>query len=147
MTIPELLADLMAARAFRAALREKKAEKYRVFEYTISNLLFSLDEAEQKVGSLEANIRDDTLVEYAQMGNKSPYPGVVVKEMTYLTYNYEMALQWAKERQVVLSLHVKAFEALAKADPREFPFVRVSKVPQVQIAQDLEKALKEGGIK
>ena len=141
MIIPEMLADLMAARAFRAALREKKAEKYRVFEYTISNLLFSLDEAEQKVESLEANIRDDTLAEYAQMGNKTPYPGVVVKIMTKLDYDATQALERAKKTGLALQLNVKVFEALAKADPREFPFVQVSKVPQVQIAQDLEKVL------
>ena len=139
MIIPEMLADLMVARKVRNVLLEKKISAYKVFEDNLSNLLHCLDEADERVMTLEGHIRDDTLAEYARTGNKIPCPGVQVKEMTRLSYEVSTALAWAKRTGVALTLNVKTFETLAKADPEEFPFVDFIKVPQAQIAQDLEK--------
>ena len=141
MTIPESLMALLVERRALAAQQENKARAYEVFMGNISFLLNNLEETSKRVAALEAAIRADTLAEYDQMGVKNPYPGVQVKEMTRLDYESSKALEWAKRTGVALLLNTKTFETLVKADPEEFPFVEIFKVPQVQIAQDLEKVL------
>ena len=141
MIIPEMLADLMAARKTLALVSERKVAAYKIFQDNIVGLLSVVAEASDQVTRLEADIKSDVLAEYAQMGNKTPYPGVQVKEMTRLDYESSKALEWAKRTGVALLLNTKTFETLVKADPEEFPFVEIFKVPQVQIAQDLEKVL------
>ena len=97
----------------------------------------------QFVSDYEAQLRALTLQAYAETGNKTPAPGVAVREVTKLSYNLQEALDWAIEHKMALKLDTPAFERIAKASP--LPLVTVSQEPQATIASDLNKCLELRG--
>jgi len=90
----------------------------------------------QEVNDEEIKLRELTLQIYAQTGNKTPAPGVGIREMTRLEYDKEVAFTWAVEHTMALKLDVLAFEKVAKASPLDF--VKVFQQPQATIARVLE---------
>ena len=89
----------------------------------------------------ETHLRELTLKAFAATENKTPWPGVAVKIMTQVFYDKALAMAWATEHRVCLQLDTKAFEAFAKVNPAQMPFVEVRQEPQATIAKDLEKVL------
>ncbi len=85
----------------------------------------------------EAELRDLTLLAYAETGNKTPAPGVSIRETTVLTYDTKIAFDWAKAHKMALKLDTKAFEKHAKVDTPDF--VRVTTEPQATISHNLDE--------
>ncbi len=85
----------------------------------------------------EATLRELTLQAYAETGNKAPAEGVGIRELTVLTYDGKVALDWAKAHKMALKLDTSAFEKISKADPPDF--VKITTEPQATIATNLEE--------
>ena len=80
-------------------------------------MLFTLTaNAVKNLEQAEAKLREITLAAYAETGNKTPAPGVGIREAAKLVYDERDALGWAKEHHLALQLDRKAFEKIAKAD-------------------------------
>lgn len=123
------LAGLMAAK--REASQKWEADNKLLLE-GISAVLITLTEAEE-------GLRLAALAEYKATGNKRPAPGVEIKLFQELKYELSLALAWAVEHSMALSLDRKAFEGICKAT--EISFVEKVETPKVTLATDLEKAL------
>ena len=104
-------------------------------------LLDALTQAGAGVAEAETKLRELALKAYAETGNKSPSPGVGIREVTKLEYDPKQALTWAIEHKISLSLDKKSFEGFAKAMPLEF--VNIHTEPQATIATDLSKIEEE----
>ena len=86
-------------------------------------------------------LRALALAAFEACGNKRPGPGVAIREVTKMDYDPIVALDWAKEHDLCLTLDRKNFEDLAKRRPADFAFVEYRNEPQATISTDLSKAL------
>ena len=101
--------------------------------------LEALKLTQETLSKAEALLREATILVYKETGNKTPAPGVGIKEVATLDYSLALALGWAKEHGLALALDKKAFEAIAKTSQIEF-VVRGTEVTAT-IATDLDKVL------
>jgi hypothetical protein len=127
------------ARQRAADLRKQKDEAYVAWEEAHAELIAATRQAVEAVSEAEEKLRQLTLEAYQATGNKTPAPGVSIREVTRLSYDPKQALAWGFEHGLGLKLDTAAFEKLAKIQPP--PFVTVEQVPQATIAQDLSKAV------
>jgi hypothetical protein len=79
----------------------------------------------------EMALRTLALDLYQVTGNKSLAPGVKVREVTRLHYDPQVALAWAMEHGLALTLNAKVFEQLAKV--ARLPFVQLTLEPQATL--------------
>ncbi len=93
--------------------------------------------AAQSALDAEAELRDLTLLAYAETGNKTPAPGVGICEVTTLEYDPKIAFDWAIEHTIALKLDVIAFVKIAKVSPPDF--VEVTTKPQATISRNLDE--------
>lgn len=96
--------------------------------------------------TLEAELREDILENFAATGNKKPHPALSVREVTRLEYDADIARAWCTHKlPKALKLDVRLFEKHAKAigDTSPIEFVNITKEPQATIATDLSDYLVE----
>ena len=132
------------AREDLQALQEIKKARLAEWEETNSLLLEDISLATVRQSESEANLRDLTIKAYQETGNKTPAPGVGIREVTKLEYDAKEAFNWAVEHKIMLKLDAPAFEKMAKMAPETRPgFVKIHTDPQATIATDLSKVLQE----
>ncbi len=119
---------------------ERKAEAYQKWLDDHSQLLANESEARNHCQEAEVTLRELTLQAYAETGDKTPAPGVGIRERTVLTYDGKVAFDWAKAHKMALQLDKRAFEKIAKADTPDF--VKVSTEAQATIATNLDDKIK-----
>lgn len=110
-----------------------------VWEEANKTLLDEVVQTSQFTSAAETILRELTLKAYADTGNKTPVPGVGIREVTKLEYASQDAFKWAVEHNMALKLDVSAFEKIVKASPLDF--VKITQEPQATIATDLSKYL------
>lgn len=96
----------------------------------------------KSLSELEASIREAAIADYKVTGNKKPWDGVGIKEMTKYDYELAGAIKWAKENAPMVvfeTVDKKKFEKiLSVTDPKTLPeYIRVYKEPTATIASDL----------
>ncbi len=129
------LADLRdAADAVQASIRRESV----TFMLAIEDKTVELQRIQQLGKSVDLAVREAAIAEYARTQDKHPSPGVNVNETTLVTYDAGVALAWAIDHRLALSLDVKAFEKIRPMD-----IVTVTQVPKATIAVDIRKALCE----
>lgn len=118
------------AEAKRASLAEwEKQNISLISESEVANA--NLDDAEEK-------LRELTIANFNETGNKAPVLGVGIREGVTLVYDAEIALKWAMEHKMSLSLNKGAFERLVRATPGAFGFVKINPKITATIAKELE---------
>ena len=113
----------------------KQSDEYQAMENWLAINKLSLSE-------LDANIRYAALVDYRVTGNKKPFDGVGIREITRYVYETEGAIKWAKENAPMVvyeTVDKKKFEKiLSVTEPETLPeYIHVFKEPIVTIASDL----------
>ena len=130
-----------AARNLAHSHLQSRAEATAKFAADNALLITLTANAVKNLEQEETTLRQMTLAAYAQTGNKTPSPGVSVRETVQLLYEERDALGWAKEHNLALQLDRKAFEKIAKADTLDC--VKYLTVPQATIATDLTPYLEK----
>lgn len=119
----------------------KKSDDYQAIEnWLIIN--------KQSLSELEEEIKEAALFVYKLTGNKKPWEGVGIREMTRYDYELVGAVKWAKENAPMVvyeTVDKKKFEKiLSITSPEDLPeYIRVFKEPTVTIATDLSMYLEE----
>ena len=134
----ELLTQIKIVAEAREREEILRVEEFKLRDaWNIANEKFLNELAQSKEATAEAEIklRELTIKTYQETGNKTPAPGVAIREITKLEYDPKEALKWALEHKISLSLDKKSFEGFAKATPLDF--VEVHTEPQATIATDL----------
>lgn len=122
-------------------LAQALAEKQRIFADENANLVTLVEQAKATVAAAEAALRQLTLEAFARTGERQPGPGVAIRLVKRVRYEFAAAFAWAKVNGMALTLDAKAFEKIAIATP--LPCADVEEVPQATIATDLGTALAE----
>jgi hypothetical protein len=143
----EIFARLSVLRMLRLSAADTAAELKRrrdAFDVENAALIQNVRDDAASVAAQETAIKAIVADDYAVTVNKTPCPGVTVKEFETLQYDEAAAFAWAKEKGLAIipeSLDRKAFEKIAKAAGGAIAGAHVIVEPRVQIATDLEKAL------
>lgn len=144
MTLEEQIKKVAKLRKDKGVLKQLYDAAYQEFIDSHLILVNSVTAATENLNQAETELREITLLEYFENGNKKPAEGVSIRETIKPVYDPEVALEWAKEHKLALipeSLDVKAFEKIVKTSTPDF--VTLSIEPQATIATDLSKYLEE----
>ena len=139
----ELITRLAKARKY---LEEAKADKetlWLAFQDTDDwkEAEENLRYAKETVQLLEAQAKEEALLQYNQDGNKEPHPAVKIKTFTVLDYDDQQAVAWCHMNfKPALKLDTKLFEALKKSNALP-DFVDIKEEPRAQIASNLSAYL------
>ncbi len=123
------------------SLKSKFQEEKVLWEMSIQDLLDSMQSTTKNLQDAEDQLRYMRMDIYKGTGDKKPIYGTSIRIMSELEYQDELALEWAIEHNVCLKLDEREFRKVAKAMP--LSFVKTVEHPQVTIASDLEKVIKE----
>ncbi len=134
--LKEQIKAVARARAVAKLAADAKTAARLLWESEHKDLIINAEETDRFRQLAEDNLRLMTLQAYAETGNKTPAPGVGVRETTKLEYDPKDALEWAMSHQIALSLDKKSFEGFAKATPLDF--VTVTQEAHAIIATKLE---------
>jgi hypothetical protein len=138
-TLTEQVRKVSDTRTFQASLAAKLLEKQRAFEQENAVLIARVTDAKALVAAHEAELRTLTLRAFEQTGDKAPAPGVGIRLVKKVKYEFAQAFAWAKVSGMALTLDAKAFEKIAVATP--LPCAEIEEIPQATIATDLAAAL------
>jgi len=102
----------------------------------------------QSLKELDAGIREVAIQEFESTGNKKPWDGVGIKEMTKYSYELADAIKWAKENASMVvyeTVDKKKFEKiLSVTEPKTLPkTIKVYKETTATIASDLSMYLED----
>lgn len=93
-----------------------------------------------EIAALESEIREAAVSEFAINGDKKPWPGVGIREVTRLSYDPAVAREWClTQAPALLMIDKRQFEKVAPSLPGA-P-VEVTKEAQATIATDLGEYL------
>ena len=116
---------------------EQKTSAYQKWVEANQPLIDHESNAKSACQEAETELREMTLQEYVETGNKSPLPGIGIRIMTRLNYESQKAMEWAMEHKLALKLDSSAFEKIAKTS--NLPFVSITDEPTATIATELAK--------
>ena len=87
----------------------------------------------------EVTLREMAVKVFGETGNKQVAPGVVIRAMTRLNYEYKDAIIWALDHRLALKLDSSTFDKMVKANPLPFDFVKITEEPTATIATELQR--------
>ncbi len=125
------------ARQLATELKDQRDVLLKEWNKANQVLFDSLTQQEVCVAYTEDRLRELTLLAYAETGNKTPAPGVGIREVTKLSYDPQDAFAWAIQHTIALKLDVIAFVKIAKVSPPDF--VEVTTEPQATISHNLDE--------
>lgn len=132
-----------------AAIRDAIAETEAKMKEMIDNVKQSDDYVameswmiinKQSLAELDAGIREAAIEDYKVTGNKKPWDGVGIREVTKYDYDLPKAVEWAKQNMpAILTVDKKKFEkVLSVTSPETLPeTIKVYKETTATIASDL----------
>lgn len=100
-------------------------------EINLLNKSSDIDNIKVKIDLLKGEIENWALDEFKKTKEKKLDGGIGIQEYTVLTYDEKEAYNWAKDKNLCLALDKKKFEKTAKANPDDFDFVKLEKIPKV----------------
>lgn len=134
--VPDQLYELRTAMVEYDSHKQILDERRAQFEQENADLIADVKALSDQVNELKENIRPLAEAEFERTGSKRMWGGVGIREKTSLSYDHDEALEFAREKDMFLSLDVKAFEKAAEA--MHLPFVTVEKIPQVTFPKTIE---------
>ena len=133
--LKEQIKAVARARVVAKLAADAKTAARLLWESEHKDLIINAEETDRFRQLAEDNLRLMTLQVYVETGNKTPAPGVAIREVTKLEYDPQVAFLWAQDHRMALKLDTSAFEKIAKASP--FNFVKMRGEAQATIASKL----------
>lgn len=144
------LEKLNKARQLKTKLKEELDKLKEQYDADNFELIANLEDAKNKVSSLETNTKERILGIYANTGKKTMEFGVVVKIDTEYLYDDDAALDWAKENMRVFilpeTLDTKAFHKALTTMKNTPEFVTIQEEPKATLPRDIEKQFLKAGM-
>ncbi|KKN31861.1 hypothetical protein LCGC14_0819850 [marine sediment metagenome] len=141
----ELVRAVHVAREVEEVAQQVISLSQMVWAATNADVLAIRDEAKEKRAKAEEALREAGLKEYEATKNKKPFPGVGIRVSEKPLYSFEMALAWAQEHHLALSLDKNVFEGIVSNMDIKPSFVVMEKKTTATIATDLGKVLEGVG--
>jgi hypothetical protein len=117
-------------------LLKQKEEKQKFFETVIEPLSKKISQLEVTKSDLQKEVETEVLQKFNETKEKKYYGGVGVKEFKEILYDYNVAFNWAKEKDMFLLLDKKEFEKAASG--LKLDFVKFDKKPKVTWPKEIK---------
>jgi len=90
------------------------------FEKEHQTLIEYIRNKEEIINEFKLTITEDAKEEFSNTKNKKLYGGIGIQERTTIEYDKDLALDWAKEHQLCLTLDNSSFKKIAKSQDIDF---------------------------
>ncbi len=132
----EKLSELKLALEKEEKINEELRAARTQFEETHKALFDSQAEVREVISECKEVLTENALAGFAADGEKKRLGGVGIRVSKQLLYDGDLALSWAKEKDLFLQLDRKAFENVAKTG--ELDFVKIEEVPKVTFPKQIQ---------
>lgn len=116
--------------------RVSEAKKKHNEELSLIAKASDMDNIKSKIATLKETIQKQALEDHAKTGEKFLLGGVGIQDRSTMTYDEKKAFEWAKEKQLCLTLDKKSFEKLAKT--QDFDFVTMGSEKKVTFPKTIK---------
>lgn len=113
-------------------LKQKKEE----FEKENAELLLGIRGLEENVNNTKQKIEEQALTLFESTKEKKMFGGIGIQERVDIQYDADKALEWAKEKDMFLSLDTKSFEKAVEG--LKLDFVKIDKKPKVTFPKQIK---------
>ena len=104
------------------SLKEQIADAMAEFKEKNAWMYAKLEGAQSRIAECKAVLTESAKAGFLVDGLKSREGGLGIRVMNTIEYDEDVALSWAKDHNLCLSLDVKSFKSLAKT--QDFDFVK-----------------------
>lgn len=142
-TIKKKITAVHYLRQAKTAMMDDLASRKIAFDAENAELLSNIANNGSELTKAESDLRG-LAIEIYDGKNKKPFPGCGIRVSTKIAtiYDDSKALAWAKQKDICLTLDVKAFEEICKtASKPDFVQCVESETTSATIDTDLSKAL------
>jgi hypothetical protein len=137
MNLKENVANYASLRIQLETKKEIVARHKKEYEEKMADIIDAIKDLENQLASSFSLIETDIKEEFEKDKSvKKFYGGFGVQEKKKITYDFETALKWAKEKNMFITLNVDAFEKAAEG--MELDFVKIDKIPQVTKPKEIK---------
>lgn len=132
--LKRLMVEKQEADGFIKTLRDN-------FAKSIEDRIAARDAIGKDIEEIKSALGIEAMKVYEETGSKKPGGGLGIRVSKKISYDKDKALEYAKEKDMFLTLDVKAFEKVA-AD-LGLDFVTIGSVASVTFPRDAEKIVVE----
>lgn len=137
MNLKENVANYASLRIQLESKKEIVAQYKKEYEEEMADIVDTIKDLENQLDSSFSLIETDIKAEFEKDKTvKKFYGGFGVQEKNKITYDFETALQWAKEKDMFITLDISSFEKAV--DGLRLDFVTIDKVPQVTKPKEIK---------
>jgi hypothetical protein len=131
MNLKEAVAVFALVRTSLETKQEELAKNKKKFEEDNALLVSDIKDLQEKLSTCFTEIEKDIKEEFEKDKTvKKFYGGFGVQEKKKITYDFETALRWAKEKDMFVTLDVTSFEKAVEG--MKLDFVTIDKEPSVK---------------
>ena len=137
MNLKENVANYASLRVQLESKKEIVAQYKKEYEEKMADIVDTIKDIENQLASSFSLIETEIKVEFEKDKTvKKFYGGFGVQEKKKITYDFETALKWAKEKDMFVTLDVPSFEKAVEG--MKLDFVTIDKVPQVTKPKEIK---------
>jgi hypothetical protein len=137
MNLKENVANYASLRARLESKKEIVSQYKKEYEEKTADIVDTIKDLENQLASSFSLIETDIKAEFEKDKTvKKFYGGFGVQEKKKITYDFDTALQWAKEKNMFVTLDVSSFEKAVEG--MKLDFVTIDKVPQVTKPKEIK---------
>jgi len=116
-------------------ISNKISEENLKYKKTIENFTKELSSLKEKEKEIKSEIEPLALSMFKESGSKKFFGSIGIREKKIISYDEDKALNWAKEKDMFITLDKKAFEKAA--ENLKLDFVEIKKEPTVSYPAEI----------
>ena len=137
MNLKENVANYASLRIQLELKKEIVAQHKKEYEEKMEDILSTIKELEEKLNSNFSLIETEIKAEFEKDKTvKKFYGGFGIQEKKKIEYDPEVALRWAKDKNMFITLDVKSFEKAAEG--MKLDFVKIDKEPSITVPKEIK---------
>ena len=137
MNLKEAVAVFALVRATLETKQEELSKKKLQFEVETKDLVKEMQDLKDKLALCFIEIDKDIKSKFEEDNSvKKFYGGFGIQEKKKIEYDLEVALRWAKDKDMFITLDVKSFEKAAEG--MKLDFVKIDKEPSVTVPKEIK---------
>jgi len=137
MNLKEAVAVFALVRATLETKQEELSKKKLQFEVETKDLVKEVQDLKDKLALCFTEIDKDIKSKFEEDNSvKKFYGGFGIQEKKKIEYDLEVALRWAKDKDMFITLDVKSFEKAAEG--MKLDFVKIDKEPSVTVPKEIK---------
>jgi len=137
MNLKEAVAVFALVRTTLETKQEELSKKKLQFEEETKDLVKEMQDLKDKLALCFTEIDKDIKAKFKEDNSvKKFYGGFGIQEKKKIEYDPEVALRWAKDKDMFIILDVKSFEKAVEG--MKLDFVKIDKEPSITVPKEIK---------